>query len=851
MKRKWLLLVLLLSVVFLSCSSPLMQFVSYRLSPDIPPTTGEVNIAVPGLAKPVTVILDQYAVPHIQSDDEMALSYAMGYMHGRDRRFQLEMMKMAAGGRLRELVGEQDDEILARMEIFSRMIGLYRDADVMLASFTPYQLKMAEAYSAGINAATANEPRPLEFRLLDYQPEPWQSKDIGLILAMISFGLCKNWEMELGRMELMINQLQTGSTIERSLQIWKHRRDMPPYAIDRPFPNDPFADIPLVAPKLVEYLKTFRDTQPIPTQIEAIPQEAMSGWSPLALFQRGISASNNWAVGGQWTGTGRSALSSDPHMPHMMPSMCYLAHVKYTPSEGEGYDVIGGMFIGMPAISQGTNGYVAWGPTSNWADISDLYVEMPAPDKPGHYLVNGKAVPFNIRREEFKIRQDDGSFKVEVHEVRETRHGVIVNDFVERIPENFPLLALRRSSNKGHSMTAIANLYRAKTVKQGREALYDFYAMNGHWALADHEGNVGYIGTPYLPKRTRHLGTFPVPGWGNDYEWEEFFTPDQLPWIENPEVGFVGTANNLVINPISFEYPIAIDGEVPHRSGRIYEVLGQGNDGQSVVQQLSDLHRDGMDLGWRVVYDLYREALTPLIVDDDELVADAARRLLDWDGDTDPQCSETTIYQSVNAYTFKRAMEDEVGPKTLHFYLTYFNIEPMFFDVLGDDSNPAWDDRRTERTERAAEVVREQFHVAVHALAERYGDNIDDWTWSEAAPFVIQHSFGGIGSLADYVNSDPLPTMGVTNAVNKHQFKREEMVSFPIEDGAVMRLVVDLNDMPGSIMSLPGGQSGRPGSPHYQDLLPLYIEGRGVSLERDFGKLKQAASGEIYLTPAP
>ena len=238
-----------------SCQSATARYVRYRLSPDRAPAPGRETIRVPGLDEPATIWLDEYDVPHVRAASETALYYAYGYAQARDRRFQMEILKMLAAGRIRELVGSMGDHTISRLELFSRMIGLYRDARKMVDSLPPNDLAQLEAYSAGVNDATAREPVPMEFRLLGYEPEPWTPYDSGLIIALISFGLNKNWEHELGRMELAVHQMRTGSSLDRALAIWPHRFELPPHLIGEKPDVDPFADWPAVPPELAAYWK--------------------------------------------------------------------------------------------------------------------------------------------------------------------------------------------------------------------------------------------------------------------------------------------------------------------------------------------------------------------------------------------------------------------------------------------------------------------------------------------------------------------------------------------------------------------------------------------------------------------
>jgi penicillin amidase len=170
--------------------------------------------------------------------------------------------------------------------------------------------------------------------------------------------------------------------------------------------------------------------------------------------------------------------------------------------------------------------------------------------------------------------------------------------------------------------------------------------------------------------------------------------------------------------------------------------------------------------------------------------------------------------------------------------------------IFGDFQNPAWDDRTTEVIEKAETVIPQAFRETVAALGARYGDKISKWNWNSVAPFYATHPFGSQKQLAKLLNRGPLPSMGGVDTVYKHQFMRKEMVHFPIKYGPVLRVMIDFSDLPGSRMSLPGGQSGRPVSRHYDDQLPLFLTGQGVSMEMDLDKIRKDATGMILLTPA-
>lgn len=822
----------------------------------------EKTIAVAGLSEPVTILRDHFGVPHITAASEADAAFALGYMHGRDRRFQMELIRMDALGRLRELLGSRVPRAVLRIELFSRALSFSRDANDLLEGLQPEDRRILQSYADGVNAATLGEPSPFEFKLLGYTPAPWTPVDSPSVLETISFGFCKNWEQELVRLEIIVDQLRRGYSIDHALAVWPPRMDFPPHLIGVKPAKDPFAAIPPVAPELASYLRqslsamaaspygALSVTAGPPGGSQSVP-ETSTDPLPASLDLRFLS--NNWAVSGAWTGTGKSALAVDPHMPSSLPPLPYIAAVHLDSAAEGSYRVMGASFPGLPAIPFGTNGTVAWGPTSNWADVTDLYVEKPSPDNPGYYQTEKGDMPFSVREEVFRVRH--GSFfTTQRRVVRSARHGVLANDFVDRLPRDFPLVALARAPTIGQaSLRSMRALYRATTVHDAWVALEGFTAMVGHWTLADASGGIGYPSPVNLPLRKTHLGTVPVPGWTGTYEWAGFVPSSELPGIENPPSGFIATANNQVVQPESTGYPINFEGDVPYRVQRIIDRLGLGRSGSAIVAQVSALQTDGRDGSFAAVRPLIvtglsalAESVSPL----DALPAQAARTLLGWDGRTDPDSPAPTLYQSLLVELMNLLLSEEMSRATLDFLHFYFNADPLLFGMLLDQSNPAWKDRSALDGESPADVVARSFRLTVAALAKRYGNRLQAWTWRKAAPVTLSHPLGGVPGFR-WLNRGGIAPQGTDSSVWIHKYDRVDPTRFPVIYGPGLRLVVDFNDLAGSFISIPGGESGRPDDHHYADILPLFEKGEGIGIQLDPAAAAQGAEERLVLEPVP
>ena len=54
----------------------------------------------------VDVVLDEWAIPHIETENELYAYRALGYLLAQERLFQLELMVRVAHDRLSEMLGE-------------------------------------------------------------------------------------------------------------------------------------------------------------------------------------------------------------------------------------------------------------------------------------------------------------------------------------------------------------------------------------------------------------------------------------------------------------------------------------------------------------------------------------------------------------------------------------------------------------------------------------------------------------------------------------------------------------------------------------------------------------------------
>src|SRR5207253_6603707 len=280
--------------------------------------------------------------------------------------------------------------------------------------------------------------------------------------------------------------------------------------------------------------------------------------------------SNNWAVSGVRTMTGRPMLANDPHLGLQAPSLWYLAHVA-TPQG----NVVGGTLPGIPFIVLGRNDAIAWSMTTTNSDTQDLFVERVTAGDPESYVTPSGKARFEVRDEVIRVGNEERRMRV-----RTTRHGPVISDVVKLAAEAAPpkhVLALSWAALTEENATVRAGfmLNRARTRDEFVAALRDFAAPHQNIVFADRDGHIEFIAPARVPVRhpgNEAMGRVPVPGWEATYDWQGFIPFEELPDVRDPASGSIVTANHK-ITPPGYQPFLSIDWFPPYRADRIEELL--------------------------------------------------------------------------------------------------------------------------------------------------------------------------------------------------------------------------------------------------------------------------------------
>ena len=453
---------------------------------------GDLDQAIPGLTAPVHIALDPDGIPRIDAANALDAATALGYVHARDRMFQMELTRRAASGRLSEYVGDST----LRIDRTMRLLGLRRRAEADVLTLNPATRAMLDAYARGVNAWIGRRGRfaSPEHVVLG-PPEPWTPVDSLLWGKTMALYLSTNWRQELARAAL------SGRVPPEQL-----RSFWPPQTAT------PSPEAGLTATRLAALVPDFPEPFTLPH-----------------------TASNEWAVDGAHSTTGFPLLAGDPHLAYGMPAIWYLARI--TTPEGV---LAGATAPGIPFIVLGHNGHIAWTFTTTGADTQDVFIETPLPD--GQYSTPDGPRPFQTHEERILVRgaPDD------VITIRETRHGPVLSDLDD---PTGPVMALAMANlAPGDAADGLFALNRAPDLAAARRAAPAIVAPVQNLLVAD-RGGIGLFTTGRIPVRRSGDGTVPVPGADGLHDWTGFASGDALPTVLNPASGHIVNANERVAPP--------------------------------------------------------------------------------------------------------------------------------------------------------------------------------------------------------------------------------------------------------------------------------------------------------------
>jgi len=690
----------------------------------------------------------------------------------------MEFQTHVAAGRVSEIIGERAIEF----DRLQRRRGMVLAAERALAFMNENDTtEMAlRAYAAGVNAWIDQlKPAryPVEYKLLDYAPEPWSPLKTALLLKYMA------WDLT-GR----------NNEIDLTWILQAHGKAF----VDRYYPeHTPWED------PIVPAGKRWR--------FEPIERAVPESWSPermeryLGLWDpqpNPYNGSNNWAISGRRTKNRYPMLANDPHLSLRLPSIWYEIQLC-----GPGQNVYGVSLPGAPVVIAGFNSDIAWGVTNAGSDVYDWY-EVEFRDRQAReYLFNDDWREVDTRFEEILVR-DGRSF---IDTLRMTHHGTVVHygTFSDSSGDHPVGLAMRWMAHEGsNELLTFLSLNLASNHDDFQAALRHYACPGQNFVFASKSGDIAIQHNGKFPIRYQDQGKFIQDGRDSTHDWRESIPYDQLPNFHNPWRGFVSSANQ---HPTSDRYPYYLgwDYETFARGARINQQLERMN--QAVSADFESLQQDAFNsLAEKVLPSMLARIDTSSLVGD----ADSIRRhLVRWDYFNDAEAIAPWFFTRWWDRLEWAIWEDELTLGGKRREKPARTVTAQL--IIRGRSEPVFDDTRTEPVETLSQLIQSSFDSTLIAFQRDFGAFGETWSLGTARGTDIEHLLG-----LDGFSRRGLRTSGGPKIVN----------ATGLHFGPSWRMVVSLGPEPKARGIYPGGQSGNPGSYHYDQMVDDWVAGHYYDL---------------------
>ncbi|MDO8123222.1 MAG: penicillin acylase family protein [Candidatus Hermodarchaeota archaeon] len=730
---------------------------------------------LPGLDGEIHIVRDYWGVPHIFASSLNDLYLGCGYAHAQDRLFQLDLFRRIAEGKLAEVFGDEYIEL----DLTNRQLGLGQAANASLAILAPQILELLESYAEGINLYmhTIGTKIPMEFRVLNYFPGPWNVTNTLAIERYLAWQISASNTFQDLNMASLINEYGASAVFT----------DL--------FPETHYNDIPIVPPG--------SQPQPLTENLleaaYALAQnyQRIQALNPIPIAPNG--GSNSWVINGSHTATGAPILCNDPHMTLTTPAQWYEVHLI-----GPGHNVQGITYPGIPFVYQGHNPGISWGWSGMVSDVSDFYYYIWRPGQPNQYWYHNDW--HTIVQENTTIwSMAGGIFTPTVVTLNSTVHGPLFEQPTGRF-------ALKWTGANGSlALEALFDIAQAADYSSFVSAIEQIECPNLNFIYADTSGNIAYHAAAAQPIRAPGLGPSPLNGSSGTEEWAGFIPFNELPHSLNPDSGFLVAANNRPVNG-SYPYYLGYDFAPAHRANRITDLLNTST--SYTLTDMQHIQLDSLSLHALAIKDIIASVvLAEVSASEDPLIHEAATILQNWDGIMEIESIGATIWAYFSLTFLNATFFDEYsaagspdGPYPSVTVLENFT----------QTNYPLWfDDILTPSTETRDDIILSSFEATIESLASSLGEDISIWYYFRIHALWAPHP---LGETYPYMNSPAI-------AINGSEYTVNYAPGFIVAVGSSYRMIIDLDNFQNSLSVLPGGQRANVYSNHYLDQLGLWLVG--------------------------
>ncbi len=728
------------------------------------------SLKIATLSKPVTVHYDAHLIPHIFAKNDLDLYTAQGYITAKHRLWQMDFQTRAASGRLSEILGEATLNYDKSQRRKGMVFGAENNLNIIKKK--PETKAILEAYKNGINAYIATlQPKnyPIEFKLLDYKPEPWTLKKTALLLMFMTDMLAgSDNDLEYTILLKKFNKTHfnllfpdiynNADPVIPADSIWSTWQINKPIAPKHFIPNTPIIDSIIKKPH---------------------PD----------------NGSNNWAIAPHKSASGNAILANDPHLGLNLPSIWFAIQLS-TPNK----NTFGVSLPGAAGIIIGFNNHISWGVTNATRDVKDWYQITFKDQNRNEYFHNSEWKKTTKKIEKFSVRNKNHVIDTIIY----THHGPVTYDYNFKSKNPLNGYAMKWVGHIGsNNQQPFIDLNKAENYEDFTKAIMPFSAPAQNFIFSSTKGDIALWVQGKFPNKWKNQGKFLMDGSDPNHDWQSFIPQQHNAHTKNPKRGFVSSANQA---PTDSTYPYYYfnDGYDTYRSRVINDFFRSKN--QFSIQDFKNLHNNN--------YNLKAAELLPKMlsqIDTSKLNANEnsiLSTIKSWDFYNDINKKEPTIWE-VWWHTLYKLTWDEFNNNTIQLTkpFAYNTIEILtqkpnhkFLDILD-----------TPKIETAKDLFLLSFKTTCKSLLNK------DLHWGNYKATYAGHLLQGLPAFSRF-NLPIGGNKGIVNATSKNH-------------GPSWRMIVEMSSPPKAIAIYPGGQSGNPGSKYYDNFIDKWANGEYLNID--------------------
>ena len=760
----------------------------------------ETDLSTDQITDSVEIYRDKWGIPHIVAKNEHDLFFAQGFSIAQDRLFQMDLDRLRCLGRSSEYLGKK--------AIYDDKLNVKRDFETVAKSdlnkASDSAKEMISSFTKGVNFyITSTEVFPMEYKLMEKKPELWEDWHSILVYKI------RNAAEGSFNGKLFYSQLSNEIGAENAAKL------IPGY----------FPGALLTLPPGSKY------TGQIKNAVDELSEAAKNFKSVGALD----GESNGWSISGDKTYSGYPLVGGDSHRSLDTPNVYYQIHLKCDTFEGMGHTIPG--YPGFMHFSHNTN--VAWGMTHGGADTQDIFIEkIRNIDGKVEQFHEGKWIPTRHFSKEICPKDEE---KILIDVIKTTNGNVIFGNIDDEY-----VLSLSDPGGDEKGTLWIDSAYdamKSRSADDLEKAFDKWTDRTNNYPYADTDKNFGYKFAGSVPVRHSQHEWGIAKGWEKRYSVESEIPRHELPRSRNPKEGWVVTCNQQVVDD-DYPYFMSVAFAPEYRAKVLVNYIHK-NPKNLTIKNMLEMHNQKYSIPAEKIVSFIKK-----INLDNIKLTDIEQSSLDllenWDFSMHKSSSAASIYSMTREKLVEQIINLNYGglaKETIEWknygavsHVRRFLV-PLINEHLGDNKSFLLSNKESWN-----ELIIKSFKRAILILIDKFGDDINEWSWGNLHKTNHQHPLSSVyKEYSEILNPKHVSASGDGDT----PFAGSSDKNFNVVAASVNRYAHDPSNWENSRWIVPLGSSGNPGSKNYYDQLDLWAEGETIPQVWNWEEITSSCSKQL------